>query len=576
MSTFYTEPTTGTQIATDVVGTDRYQIMKLDIGAPGSSIPATGTLVNGLLVDVSRIQGLVSVAQAPTSNPWGVSGTVSVVGPLSVTVSGTPTVNQGTSPWIVSGGVSLGSPIPPGSNIIGKVSQDTSPWIIAGNLTSNVSISGATNIGVLSSIASAIPPALLEGKLSLLSTDLAGNLRTTLAATNILNETTIATRHNQIEVNFSQPTFDGSAVTNTTAGGGTATQSNGEGVYATSTAATAGASGVSVQTSLYRPASESYAYFTAAFTTPTASSSFQRIGIYTASDGFYIGYNGTVLQAVVRQNFVDAGTAQASFNTDKLDGLVGSKFTRIGVLEAIDWTKLNVFRIRWSWFGAAPIVLEVLSPDGIWVIFHTIRQPNTSNLPSLTQSNLNMQVEVSKTSSDGTNLILRTACWAAGMTVPEIKLNDTITDSTLAQVTRSVIAGHTTAGGGSYINVKVSPAGSVQIGGTLDAITNPVPVFQSAGPWGVSGTVSASLAIPQPLAVSGTVATATDAAPTYTEGAQVSLSTNLDGELRVNTGADVVNRNGYDAQIVYDNTNRKILDQILQEILELSRKMFEL
>lgn len=54
MSTFYTEPTTGTRIATDVIGSDRYQIMKLDGGVIGSSQPLTGTTQYGLAVDPTR------------------------------------------------------------------------------------------------------------------------------------------------------------------------------------------------------------------------------------------------------------------------------------------------------------------------------------------------------------------------------------------------------------------------------------------------------------------------------------------------------------------------------------------
>src|SRR5581483_4407819 len=67
MSTFYTEPTTGTSIATDIVGSLRFQQFKLDIGGPGATVAATGTVANGLLVDVSRVQGNVVVAGKDSS-----------------------------------------------------------------------------------------------------------------------------------------------------------------------------------------------------------------------------------------------------------------------------------------------------------------------------------------------------------------------------------------------------------------------------------------------------------------------------------------------------------------------------
>ena len=534
--------------STEFPGTQAVSIVNTPIGISGTV--SIGNIPTVLVQGPVAVSGNVNTHILDLPKPIGVSGTVSanvLALPLPVGVSGTVTANQGGAPWSVnvvgqpipigvsgtvsahvldlpnpigvSGTVSVNAhnvflPLPVGvsgtvsahvldlPNPIGvsgtvTANQGGAPWSVVGTLTTNNLAPGTNNIGVLPGIANAIPPVLTENRQSLLSMDLAGNLRTTLPTVNLLNETTVAIRHNQVEVNFSQPTFDASAVTNTTANGGTATQSNGEGVYSTGTSGTCGASGTSVQGLLYRPGSEAYAYFTAAFTTPTSSGSFQRIGPYIGTDGFFIGYEGLTFKATVRQNNVNTGTAQASFNSDKLDGASGTKFTRAGIAEAIDWTKLNVFRIRWSWFGAAPILFEVLSPDGIWVIFHTIRQPNTSNLPSITQSNLNMQVEVNKIASDATNLIIRTACWAAGMTVPEIRITDTITDNTLAPINRSVIVGHTTAGGGSYVNVKVNPSGALS-----------ADVTQGTSPWAVSGTVTANQGSP-PWNIQGDVASGT-------------------------------------------------------------------
>jgi hypothetical protein len=95
MSTFYTEPTTGTRIATDVIGSDRYQIMKLDIGTLGSSVPLTGTAQFGALVDVSRIQGSVDVALSssvdinllPTAVDNSSQGTLTAVGQTASTLT---------------------------------------------------------------------------------------------------------------------------------------------------------------------------------------------------------------------------------------------------------------------------------------------------------------------------------------------------------------------------------------------------------------------------------------------------------------------------------------------------------
>lgn len=77
------------------------------------------------------------------------------------------------------------------------------------------------------------------------------------------------------------------------------------------------------------------------------------------------------------------------------------------------------------------------------------------------------------------------------------KLTQAITGQTQALFTRGVIVGETTAGGGGYVNVKVSPSGAIQVGGTvgLDAGTNAigsvsVSNFPATQP--VSGSVSVS------------------------------------------------------------------------------------
>ena len=72
-----------------------------------------------------------------------------------------------------------------------------------------------------------------------------------------------------------------------------------------------------------------------------------------------------------------------------------------------------------------------------------------------------MTIHVSKTAGDATNLLLWTACWAAGTTSEFTKITDTLTDYTLATLTRSVITGRASTGGGTYYNVKVNPSGSL-------------------------------------------------------------------------------------------------------------------
>jgi hypothetical protein len=323
---------------------------------------------------------------------------------------------------------------------------------------------------------------------------------TSEAALDVLATTVIGKRNNQVELSFD--TAPGvTLITNTTSGGASVTHTNGHALYSTGTGVTALAKGVSVQKTEYRPAHEVYSFFTAAFTTPTSASSYQRLGLYDASNGFFIGYEGLTFGITKRTNGVDTFIPASSFNTDLLNGITPSKFTRNGVVEAINYGFSNLFRVRFAWLGSANILFEVFSPDAKWVTFHNIRQPNTDVNPSIYNPDLPMTVEASKTASDATNLTVYTACWAAGTTSELDNLTATLNDNSLAALTRSVITGQTTAGGGGYVNVKVTPSGSLTtaIGDITDIVgqdtmANSIPVViasnQTAVP--VSGTVAAT------------------------------------------------------------------------------------
>lgn len=86
------------------------------------------------------------------------------------------------------------------------VTQSTSPWIVAGNKTSNAGAPNGTNVGVLPAEATAAAPTYTEGNLVLLSTDLAGNLRTTttisgtIAVAGTLSNNTAAPAANNVGV----------------------------------------------------------------------------------------------------------------------------------------------------------------------------------------------------------------------------------------------------------------------------------------------------------------------------------------------------------------------------------------
>ena len=207
----------------------------------------------------------------------------------------------------------------------------------------------------------------------------------------------------------------------------------------------------------YRPGAELYAYFTA-YWADSAAGTYQRIGLFDANNGFYVGYEGTTWGVTVRTGGVDTHISQGSFNVDTLTGTANSLFTRNAVPEAVNFTFQNVFRLRFGWVGSAPIMFEILAPDGNWVLFHSVRQPNTASTPSIQNPSLPMAVSMSDT---GTSCTIGTSCWAAGSSSQFNNLNQTIQPNSLVLVTHAVTAGKTAAGG--YVDQQVDSAGAIVV-----------------------------------------------------------------------------------------------------------------
>lgn len=296
-------------------------------------------------------------------------------------------------------------------------------------------------------------------------------------------------RYNQVEIDYAVADPDDiSDITVTKTSGGDATTANGQAVFSTGTSATGGIKAVTNKVVTYRPHNESYAAFSAVFTAGVANS-YQRLGIFDTNNGFFIGYEGTSFGVTVRKSTVDTTVAKASFNVDTLSGGSTSKYTRNGTPETLDPTKDNLYRIRFGWLGASSIYFEVLSPDQKWVVFHIHRVANTAVVPSIANPNLPITLDARKTSGTS-NLTISTACWAGGTNSNMMKVTDTITDSTLAPLSRSVITGQTTAGGGGYVNVKVNPSGALVTATTIDSGTVSVSNFPATQV--VSGTVTAT------------------------------------------------------------------------------------
>jgi hypothetical protein len=382
-----------------------------------------------------------------------------------------------------------------------------------------------------------VPDFATETTLQSINNAVVGGLYFNITAnSDILGVGVTGRRNNEVEISFFSA-FDSNVITNTALAGGSATITGGHARYQSGTNTNGQVTGLSVLKCNYRPAHEEYTMFSAAFTTGIANS-YQRLGLYDTDNGTFIGYEGTLFGLTLRNGGVNTRINRASWNGDPLDGSSSSIFTRDGIPEAINLEFSNLYRIRFAWLGSGSFIYEVFSPDAKWVVYHTIRIPNSQLDPSIENPSLPMQLEVKKTAAGATNLSIYTGCWAAGTTSDYNPLNETLTDYSLANLTRAVLAGRSSTGGGTYYNVKVNPSGSLitSIGDIADIVgqdtmANSLPVAIASNQTAIPVTQSGTWNITN---ITGTVSLPTGAATEST------LST-LNGKVTAcNTGAVTV------------------------------------
>ena len=355
-----------------------------------------------------------------------------------------------------------------------------------------------------------------------------GSLSATLALqTDMFQETVTATRYNVVEINYANDAPSSIpllTVTSTTTGSDS--NVSGQALFTTGANTNGGTKAVTNTVVKYRPQSETFCSFTAIWPSGGLADSYQRIGIFDNNDGFFIGYEDIVFGITIRKGGVDTQVAQASWNVDTLTGGVSSKFTRNGVPEAIDFALDNLYRIRFGWLGAAPVIWEVFSPDGQWVLFHIERYPNTSTTPALTNPDLPITLDLKKNGAGATVLDMNTACWAGGTSSPYRRITSDIDDDTLASLTRSVIAGRASTGGGTYYNVKVTPSGAL--------VTAPPNIFTEDDPHNSGDSGAFVLAVRND----------SNAAMTNADGDYSPIAVNANGAVAINDGGNSITVDG--------------------------------
>ena len=192
-------------------------------------------------------------------------------------------------------------------------------------------------------------------------------------------------------------------VTSTTSGSGSVAQANNMAVLSTGTTSSSLAEIVSTGKLRYRPGHTAIANFSALWANGGVAGYRQRIGPYNDTDGFYIGYNGT--DRVI--GFLNGGVA-TEYTSDTWNGADFS---------SVDWTQLNVFRIKFGWLGVAPVVFEVMKPGtNEYITLHSIQLQSVRAEPHVGNPALPIHMDVEDTAGTGTtDVIMKTGSWQCGV-----------------------------------------------------------------------------------------------------------------------------------------------------------------
>ena len=221
-------------------------------------------------------------------------------------------------------------------------------------------------------------------------------------------------------------------------------------------------------------------------------------------------YRGTTATLVVASKTQDVKVAQSSFNIDKLDGTGPSGYN-------IDLSKMQMFYIDYSWYGAGFIRFGVRGQDGNIIYAHKIANNNinneaymrSGNLPAHYETNtesIKTQLAASAGASDTTLTVADTSLFPSsgtlvirpGSTTNQASQNHEYvnytgkTSTTFTGLTRaqagSAVAGVSTTWTASTNSGTVSSATGIQIGQRVFGTANPSPIPDGTFVTNVSGT----------------------------------------------------------------------------------------
>lgn len=324
-----------------------------------------------------------------------------------------------------------------------------------------------------------------------LAVDNSGNIKT--FNKDFFGNGVVSQIYNQIEVPLDDTNYT-DYVTSSSSNGGSASQNYGEVTLQTGTNTNGSFSLISKDFVKYRPNSEIGFGFTWRFGQPTTTGVISRIGctdnVSTWENSVYFEMNQGVFSLVYNRNGSNIFSVQQSQWIDSCNGSASSKYINLsGNVESLNIYKDQLVRIHCGLFGHAGFVVELLAPNQQWVTIYKYTNINGDTVPVFGNFDLYIGAQVKKTAADSNNYTLSSACWAGWTGSPYQRASVNLTDRSLVSLTKGIITGRSSAGGGTYVDVKVNPSGSLLV---ESEIVTPVAVTDNGGSLTVDGTISAT------------------------------------------------------------------------------------
>lgn len=200
--------------------------------------------------------------------------------------------------------------------------------------------------------------------------------------------------------------------TETVTGSGAISVASGMGKASTTAATSSSAIVESKHAFKYRPGQGVKALFTAIFSAPVAGST-QYIGVGTAANGFFFGYDTNGDFGVLRRNdSSETFVKQSDWNRDVMDGS-NNVFNPTGY-NMTDTTRQNgnVYRIDFQWLGFGMIRFMIEHPEtGQFIPCHYVEYAASATTPSVRNPSFPTRMEVINTTNN-TDIVMQSACMA--------------------------------------------------------------------------------------------------------------------------------------------------------------------